>query len=256
MPDSGVESDAGVVPDTGVVLDAGASPGWKPDMVEDFNATDGSRWNVRNNTSNSNEDSYLLASNVSIDSGALRIQGKLQSAGGKSYTSGYIDTDGKYALPDYFRLEIRAKVPLEMGMWAAPVWFRPADFSGGEIDLVETWGADKPNYKVHQTIHTDYGASHQQSAVQSNFVGDPLDWHIYVIEKTKGQMVMYVDGVKTATFKSGSPTWFDTYYEAGKTWNLRVNLQIGGARGVPDATTDWSADKTAMRVDYIHTWIQ
>ena len=67
---------------------------------------------------------------------------------------------------DSFRAEIRAKVPMEQGMWAAPLWFRPADGSGGEIDLVETLGseADGPGRpRVHQTIHTDYGAGHDVS---------------------------------------------------------------------------------------------
>jgi hypothetical protein len=235
-------------------------PGWKLDMVEDFNGISSTRWNVRNNTYSSNESSYLLAANTSTKDGVLRIQGKKQSVGGRDYTSGYIDTNSKYALPNYFRLKVRARVPMEQGMWAAPVWFRPADFSAGEIDLLETYGKDNANPLIIQTLHTDYTASHQQSAKATSYGivgGDPTAWHRYVIEKTPGKIVMWVDGIKTATWTSGNPGWFDQYYEAGKRWNLRVNLQIGGSwGGLPDSTTDWSGDKTTMQIGHIYTWVR
>lgn len=234
--------------------------GWTPSLNEEFTTLDASRWNVRTNTSNSNEDSYLLASNTTVSGGFLRIKAQNQSAGGRSYTSGYVDTNGKYAVPNYFRLELRAKVPMEQGMWAAPTWLRPADFSGGEIDLLETYGSEQSNPKIHQTIHSDYGAGHQQSAKPTPFtaVGDSTgtQWHTYVLEKTPGAITMWTDGVKTASWSQGDPSWFDQYYEAGKSWNIRVNLQVGGSwGGRPDGTTNWSGDNTTMLVDYIRTWV-
>lgn len=232
--------------------------GWKLDWVENFNgrSLDPTKWNVRNDTSLAIEDSFLLASNVSVGNGSLRIQVKHESVGGRAYTSGYIDTNDKFALPDQFRVEVRAKVPLEMGMWSAPVWFRPSDRSAGEIDLVETYGADRPNFVVHQTVHDAYGPDHQQDsrAVPWPNNGDPTGWHTYLVEKTTGQIKMYVDGVLTDTFNSQAPSWFSDVFDQGKTWNMRVNVQVGGPRGLPDATTDWSPDKTAMLVDHIYTW--
>lgn len=233
--------------------------GWRQGIVEDFDRIDSARWNVRNRTSNSNEHSYLLARNVTTSGGVLRIQGKKERAGGRAYTSGYVDTNRKYALPDYFRAEIRAKVPFEQGMWAAPLWFRPSDHSGGEIDLIETYGRTRANARIHQTIHTDYGSNHQKSAKPSLFsaVGDTKGtrWHVYTVEKQAGSITMWVDGVKTARWSQGDPSWFNRYYEAGKQWNLRVNLQIGGSwGGLPDSTTSWRPNRTAMLVDYIKTW--
>lgn len=244
----------------GKPMTTATGPGWRAQLVEDFDAISTSRWNVRDNTYNSNEASYLLATNTTTENGVLRIQAKHQSVGGRTYTSGSLDTDGKYTLPNYFRVEIKAKVPMEQGMWAAPVWFRPADGTGGEIDLIETYGKDADNPLIVQTIHTDYTADHQQSArvtPYSRVGGDPTAWHTYVIEKTPGTLVMWVDGVITATWTSGDPSWFDQYYEAGKRWNLRVNLQIGGSwGGLPDATTDWTPDRTAMQIDHIYTWVR
>jgi beta-glucanase (GH16 family) len=238
---------------------ATAVSGWKLDMTDDFNTLNTSRWNVHNHATNTRELSYLTTNNVTIDNGSLRIQAKKQSMGGRQYTSGDVDSYGKYTLPNYFRVEIKAKVPLEMGMWAAPMWFRPTDGSGGEIDLVETYGADKQKfgeYHIHHTIHTAYGSGHKTDQKQEVFPSDPLGWHTYTIEKTKGQIVEYVDGKQTAHFDQGDPSWYNTYYEAGKRWSLIMNLQVGGPRGAPNSTTNWAADKTAILIDHIYAWTQ
>jgi beta-glucanase (GH16 family) len=253
-------SDNGGSPSTPAPSGTAPVAGWKLAWVEDFDGTslDPTKWNVRTDTSNANENSFLLASNVSVANGVLRIQAKRQSAGGKPYTSGYIDTNGKYALPDQFRLEVEAKVPLEMGMWAAPVWLRPANSPVGEIDPVETYGADAPDFVVHQTLHDSYGFTHRQDARTVHWPdhGNPLAWHTYLIEKTTGQIKMYVDGVLTETFSTRNPSWYSSVFDQGKRWELRVNLQVGGARGLPDSTTDWSPDKTAMLLDHIYAWVK
>ncbi|MGL5809182.1 MAG: glycoside hydrolase family 16 protein, partial [Nocardioides sp.] len=234
--------------------------GWKVDLNDNFDRMDASCWRVRNGSANSNEHSYLQAANVSVQGGLLRIQGKNQSAGGRRYTSGYVDSNGKYSLPNYFRAEVRAKVPMEQGMWAAPLWFRPEDYSGGEIDVVETYGKERDRPKIHHTIHTDYGSGHQKSAKPAYYsaVGDATgtEWHTYTIEKKPGSITIWTDGRQTAQWKQGDPQWFNQYYESGKRWHMRVNLQIGGTwGGLPDGSTDWSGDKTTMMVDYIRTWV-
>ncbi|NPC97953.1 family 16 glycosylhydrolase [Nocardioides sp. zg-DK7169] len=232
--------------------------GWRLDLEEEFNTLDPARWNVRDRTYNSNEQSYLLAANTRVRDGALEIAGRLESAGGRRYTSGYVDSNRKYSLPDHFRAEVRARVPMERGLWAAPLWFRPSNGSSGEIDLIETFGRERDRPLVHQTIHTGYGAGHRQSALTFPYsrLGDPTGtgWHTYLVEKTPNRIVMKVDGVITASWRSGDPGWFDRYYEAGKRWNLRINMQVGGSwGGLPDASTDWS--RSTMAVDYIRTWV-
>ena len=234
--------------------------GWQPSLAENFDRLDGAVWNVRDQEANANEDSYLLARNVGVSDGLLRIQARRESAGGRGFTSGYLDTNHKYALPNYFRAEVRAKVPLEQGLWAAPLWLRPADYSGGEIDVVETYGSESARPVVHHTIHTEYGPGHATSARLAYLgpLGDPSGrgWHVYTVEKTPGLIRMWVDGRLTATWSSADPAWFDRYYEAGKSWHLRVNLQVGGEwGGLPDHTTDWRPERTALLVDYIRTWV-
>ncbi len=239
---------------------APAPSGWKADAVEDFNAFDTTRWRKIDGLASSNESSYVLARNSTIDNGTLRIQAKKESAGGRSYTSGYVDSIGRYTLPNYFRAEVRAKVPFTQGLWAAPLWFRPADNSGGEIDLIETFGKEQSKPMTHQTIHTAYGSSHQQSVFTKLYsllnAGAATDWHTYTVEKKPGSITMWTDGVQTARWTTGSPSWFNQYYEAGKRWNLRINLQVGGGwGGLPDGTTNWSPDASAMKIDYVKTWV-
>ncbi len=184
--------------------------GWTLDMSEDFDTLASTRWNIKNNTSASNEDSYLLARNTSLSDGVLRIQGKLESVGGRNYTSGYVDTIGKYSLPNHFRAEVRAKVPFEQGLWAAPLWFRPTTGGVGEIDLVETYGNERAKPTFHQTIHTEYGSTHKQASITKQYaaVGSAAatDWHTYTIEKVPGRTTMWVDGVKTAEFTPANPS--------------------------------------------------
>ena len=184
--------------------------GWTMDMSEDFDTLASTRWNIKNNTYASNEDSYLLARNTSVNDGVLRIQGKLESVGGRNYTSGYVDTIGKYSLPNHFRAEVRAKVPFEQGLWAAPLWFRPTTGGVGEIDLVETYGNERAKPTFHQTIHTEYGSTHKQASItkQYSVVGSATatDWHTYTIEKVPGRTTMWVDGVKTAEFTPANPS--------------------------------------------------
>jgi hypothetical protein len=90
-------------------------------------------------------------------------------------------------------------------------------------------------------------------------LGDPTAtataWHTYTIEKVPGRSTEYIDGVRSATSTSGSPSWFDKYYEANESWDLQVNLQIGGGSGnQPDATTHWTPSRTTMIVGWIRTW--
>ena len=142
--------------------------GWKVDMSEDFNSISTSRWNIKNNTSASNEDSYLLARNITTKDGMLRVQGKKEVRRRAATTPPATSTPaGKYSLPNYFRAEVRAKVPFEQGMWAAPLWFRPAGGGNGEIDMVETLRqragqADLPPDHPHRVRHyPQAGLGHQ-----------------------------------------------------------------------------------------------
>jgi len=250
---------------------ASSSPGdisgWSLDLADDFTGVDPRTWTLKDDTYSGNEDSFLRSRNCSIDDAgadghALRLQAEQETVRkwGQQwdYTSCSASTEDKYSVPAYFRAEVRARVPMEHGLWAAPLWLRPADDSGGEIDVAETLGSQSPR-RVHQTLHTDYGEDHQQVSSSYPFgrLGDPAGtgWHTYTVEKVPGSITMWVDGVQSAHWSAGDPEWFSSYYDAPKRWTLRVNLQVGGSwGGPPDASTDWSPDRTAMLVDHVYVW--
>lgn len=245
-----------------------AGSGWSQDLREDFATVDDRYWTLKDDDFSSNEDSFLRADNCTVDDAgadghALRLQGKQETVRrwGQvwDYTSCSATTEGKYSVPNYFRAEVRARVPMEQGMWAAPLWFRPSDGSGGEIDLVETLGRQADSPRVIHSIHTDYGSAHESASFDYPFarLGDPdgTGWHTYTIEKVPGRLTMWVDGVQTAEWSVDDPHWYAEYYEAGKRWDLRINLQIGGDwSGAPDSSTDWSPDRTALLVDHVYVW--
>lgn len=255
----GAPSAGAAVTTTSTPIGTTTVSGWRLLANDDFTTFNTTRWSVKDNVANSNEESYLLARNVTVANGVLRVQSKKESMGGRKYTSGYVHSRNKQILPNTFRVEVRAKVPLEMGMWAAPMWFRPAAGGGGEIDLLETYGADMQKFgefRAHHTIHSAYGGSHQTNQKQARIPGDPLGWHTYTIEKTPGRILMFVDGQQKGSWSQGDPTWFNTYYEAGKSWVMIMNLQVGGHRGSPSTSTNWTGDKTAMQIDYVRTWVK
>ncbi|GAA3818581.1 glycoside hydrolase family 16 protein [Nocardioides panacisoli] len=232
---------------------------WRPDLNDDFDRIDSRWWTVRDHTLLDHDDAYLLAGNVTTRGGDLAISARREAAGGRDFTSGYVATDGKYSLPPTFQVQVRAKVPTRPGLWAAPLWLRPTDGSGGEIDLAETTHQPGERPTVHHSIHTSYGPDQQVAARRYPFAGigdrTGTGWHTYVLRKTPGLMVMWVDGEVEAAFCTGSPGWYDSYYDVGKRWNLRINLQVGGWGGAPRADDDWSGDRATLLVDSVTTWV-
>lgn len=95
--------------------------GWKLIWQDEFNARslDTSKWNVLiRETSKHNELQYYVPDEVYVENGLLRIRSRVRRYGSREYTSGRLDTDGKFA-PVYGRFEIRAKLPGGQGLWPA-----------------------------------------------------------------------------------------------------------------------------------------
>ena len=95
--------------------------------------------------------------NVVVRDGNLVIEARMDSLGGKPFTSTKIVSRGKGDWL-YGRLEIKAKLPRGKGTWPA-IWMLPTELKyggwpdSGEIDIMEHVGFD-PGV-VHGTIHTE-----------------------------------------------------------------------------------------------------
>lgn len=254
----------------------GDLPGWHLTWVDDFATINTGRWAVRNGQQQGGHLEAMKPANVTIDTAvagatdghALRLQAKQEVYMGFNYTSGQIDTRGVYQLPNYFRIECRARTAWQMGIWPAPLWFRDYNGAGAyEIDLVENMGVDVSK-DMKYTLHggADYGSNHKQAGPVHDTIPDRSGWHTYTIEKAPGSIKVWRDdilkgfwnrtGTGSSPFGSFTTAAWDTAFETPtRPWAIWSNLQIGSAGGTPDGTTDWSPDASAVWVDYIYMWV-
>lgn len=223
----------------------------------DGNSLDRSIWNVEENGDGggNQELQYYRDSteNIEVSDGTLKIKGLRKSWGGKSYTSGRINTRGKAEFR-YGKIEARIKLPSFQGAWPA-FWMLGGNYSSigwprcGEIDIMEAINTEK---FTHGALHW-YGESAQgdsggdsQSVVPDDF--DRTQWHVYGIEWNEQKINFTVDGV---VFFSDSIT--DGYKgEFRKEQFIILNLAIGGQW--PGFTIDNNAFPATMEVDYVRVW--
>ncbi len=115
----------------------------------DGNALNSQAWNVEvdGNGGGNNELQYYSPNNVAVADGALRITARRESANGRSFTSGRINTMGKVAFKHGI-VQARIKLPhTANGLWPA-FWLMGNDMSTGtswpycgEIDVLEAGGS-------------------------------------------------------------------------------------------------------------------
>lgn len=213
--------------------------------------------------------SYDLAciykSNVSVSNGVLDIQSRKESApcnGGRGYTTGYLDTKGLGAF-DHGRFEIRAKMALpknhSKGLWPA-FWLRPDDGADGELDVLEQYGTgldgsggDGHEFgETHATVWKSYSPSVHEGNDYQTGVDTSADFHTYAMEWKPGQIQFFFDGVLNYTRDTSTTSWLSSVYDVGRTFNLRLNQQVGGSwTGSPDSGTTFPSD---YLVDYVRIY--
>ncbi|HET7902091.1 MAG TPA: family 16 glycosylhydrolase [Candidatus Nanopelagicales bacterium] len=237
--------------------------GYSQTFLDDFTGStvDSSKWNVRNNTSNSNEQSYLLASNVTESNGLLNITARRDSVGGKLYSSGYIDSIGKFS-QRYGVWQVRAKVDTPIGtsqgMWPAPLWLR-GDTSPMEVDLIEAWGTGPTIFNGYRagsgsaSIHQNTAGTGAKVSGWLSDVGSDLSagFHVYECEWTPTYLSIRVDGVEKVRATPSNASWIFTGTDYAGNANMRVNLQVSkdtGYYGGPIAST---LLPSTLQIDYI-----
>lgn len=249
---AGVASDFSA-PTSIVTTNVGSGvPGWTQVWEDTFDGSsvDASKWNIRNNTTQSNMDGRNMAYNVTVAGGVLSIHGKAESVGGQQWTCGYLDTIGKASWRPPFRAEARLRVPWgsdAYGFWPA-FWFRPDDGGDGEIDVMEAW----PNHsQISYTVWQNYsGGAHPQLTLPTSQVNDA--WHTYTMEVTPTSIAFYYDGTLRWSPSFSTYPWMGTIFSRNTKWNIRHNLQIGGSwGGKPNGSTDFSQ---TYDTDYIRIW--
>ena len=108
------------------LAETSAPAGWKLVWQDEFNERELSpkKWNVlTREQSKHNELQYYVPDEVYIENDCLRLRSRKRDYGTQHYTSGRVDTSGKFS-PVYGRFEIRAKLPGGKGLWPAH-WLYP-----------------------------------------------------------------------------------------------------------------------------------
>lgn len=224
---------------------------WEDDFTG--NSLDRNIWNVEENGDGggNQELQYYRDSpeNIEVSNGTLKIKGLRKGYGGKSYTSGRINTKDKAEFR-YGKIEARMKLPSFQGAWPA-FWMLGGNHSEvgwprcGEIDIMEAINTE--NF-THGALHW-YGEGKRDSSSSSEEIlpddFDRTQWHVYGMEWTETEIKMTVDD---EVFYTMNIT--DGYMgEFRKEQFLILNLAIGGQW--PGFVVDASEFPAIMEIDYV-----
>ena len=226
---------------------------------DEFNTgtnVDLTKWTADPGTGQNNEIQYYTnLENTSIQGGSLVIEARRQTAGGRDYTSGRINTSNKFST-QYGRVEARIKVPKGNGLWPA-FWMMGTDFLtgrpwpyNGEIDIMEILGRNTS--EIYSTLHApayNGGGGYGQKITTVDL---SLDYHVYSTEWDSKHMTFRVDNQvilvadKDTVETTRGPWVYDHQFY------LILNLAVGGDFPGPiDATTPFPS---RMYVDYVRVY--
>lgn len=224
-----------------------------PDSTRWSYDTEGNSWGWGNN-----EAQYYTASdsaNAYVKEGVLTITARIDSMGGKRYTSARLITKEKGDWL-YGRFEIRAKLPTGLGTWPA-IWMLSTDWeyggwpASGEIDIMENVGYDPDTIvgSAHTQSYNHVKGTHKNAKI---YVPTSYnDFHVYALEWEANEYRVYVDESLYFTFKNegtGFAAWpFD------KRFHLLLNLAIGGNWGGQKGIDD-TLFPHHFQIDYVRVY--
>ena len=241
--------------------------------ADEFDGTrlDSSKWNVEKNigiwnTGGNRELEHYRKENVTLaDDGSgnkcLIITAKKESYNGYSFTSGKIDTRGKFSVK-YGKIEARIKMPnsangLWPGFWllgyTPDVWPKCGEIDVAELGMKSAITAGNVNKALSGALHWDNnGAGADYGKVTALGYNMNDDYHVYQLVWTKNLVKMYIDGVEYYAMTTPAAEEFNT-----NPYFIIFNLAVGGM--FPDI---YSADGITcpipgkMMIDYIRVYQQ
>lgn len=215
---------------------------WKLIWHDEFNCLDRNKWNIEDwAAEKNNELQYYSPTNVTIKNGLLQITSKKEQFKGKEYTSGALNTKGKFQLL-YGKVEMRAKLPAGQGIFPAFWMMTDSDNSLPEIDIMEMLG-QKPT-EIWMVTHWYTNRLRSDS---TSFIGPDFsqDFHTFGIEWTPEAITWFIDGIERFRTNKSIPS--EPMY-------LYINTAIGGNwPKSPDTTTTFPVHYT---VDYVRVYTQ
>ena len=272
---------------------SGETGGYKLVWQDLFNADalDESVWNIEVNGDGggNNELQYYRRENVSLAKDELSgrhclvLTAKSESYGGKSFTSGRINSKKKKAFK-YGKIEAYVKLPKTAdGLWPA-FWLMGNDYDQvgwprcGEIDILEMGNAEGIrkntqdryfNGACHWGYYKDFGNGNwaypnYANAVTWNYSLQDGEFHLFTIIWDEQKISMYADMDKHPEYgpyfemniTGKSDDWGVGYYFHHDFFIL-FNLAVGGHfTGItkPGGITALSSGEASMYVDYVKVY--
>lgn len=140
--------------------------------------------------------------NVTVKNGSLHLITTNQPSGAYPYTSGAVNTIGKFSFT-YGRVDIRAKLSTTEGLWPA-AWLLPVSStrlgrSEYEIDVIEAWGSQPT------TVHFFFHWPGDQQGCIANGPNYALGYHVYTLIWTSKLIEWQVDGATRCLATNGIP---------------------------------------------------
>lgn len=195
--------------------------------------------------------------NAFVENGILTITARIDSMGGKRYTSARLVTTGKGDWL-YGRFEIKAKLPSGLGTWPA-IWMLPTDWeyggwpASGEIDIMENVGYDPDT--IVGSAHTE-SYNHLKGTQKSARIYAPTshtDFHLYALEWDENEYRLYMDDNHYFTFENEGTGFKEWPFD--KRFHLLLNLAIGGNWGGKEGIDD-SLFPHKFLIDYVRIYKQ
>lgn len=224
-----------------------------PDSTKWSYDVDGNGWGWGNN-----EAQHYTAkdtSNTYVENGLLTITAKIDSMGGKRYTSARLITKSKGDWI-YGRFEIKAKLPTGLGTWPA-IWMLPTDWEyggwpdSGEIDIMENVGYDPDTIvgSAHTKSYNHVLGTHKNGKIY--IPTSYIDFHVYAVEWEEKEYRVYVDDRHYFTFKNEGTGFSEWPFD--KKFHILLNLAIGGNWGGQKGIDD-SLFPHRFFIDYVRVY--
>jgi beta-glucanase (GH16 family) len=241
--------------------------GWDLTFSDEFNGSantfpDPSKWNieVNGNPPNSEAEAYVKSTqNVSLNgNGQLELTALKQQSGNKQYTSGRINSSGKF-MQTYGRWEALIKLPAGTGFWPA-FWMLGGNNgcggwpSCGEIDIIENRGRlpmvsssamHGPGYSGNTPLAHTYNLPKTSPSFFDSF-------HLFAAEWNADEVKFYVDSALHYTVKKADVQKYGNWvynHDFYAILNLAVGGQFDGMQ-LPPA----SAFPAKVTVEYVHVY--
>lgn len=219
-------------------------PGWYLIFNDEFdgNELDLSKWRVEDAALvKNNELQYYTPDDVYLRDGVLVLRSQKRPMGGREYTSGLVETIGKFSF-QYGRVEVRAKLPGTKGLWPAH-WMMPETKRWPpEIDIMELVG-HRPN-TIHMTNH--YGVwpnNRYETRVYTGPDDYTKDFHTFAIEWESDEIRWYIDGIERFSTEKNIPK--EPFY-------VILNTAVGG--NMPRNPDDTTVFPQYHAIDYVRVY--